>query len=129
MADRSAQDAHTVAMMRGEFLDVDAADLKPYDILDEGRVIRTIHYGWHGGMDVGPCHAEVEIIDLADGPRCLWSPVWGEVQRESFPHGKVRVFRGDLPGFFCTAEIDGPRDPCPSDRCPIRAALTDGEVR
>ncbi|MGH3476012.1 MAG: hypothetical protein ACRDQD_04155 [Nocardioidaceae bacterium] len=118
--------AESVAVVRGEFLDIDAKDLRPYDILGEGRVIQRIVWGWHGGLDVGPCHASVEVIELADGPRCLWSPSWGEMQREPIPTGTVRVFRGDLPGYFCTAEPEGPRDPCGSERCPIRGALTDG---
>lgn len=117
---------HT-GQVRGEFLDITADDLHPYDILDEGRVVRTVHGSWAWShMDVGPCHAEVEIIELADGPRCLWQPVWGEVRREEIPRGTFRVFRGDLPGYFCTAEPDGPRDPCSSDQCPIRVQQFDG---
>jgi len=120
------RDADTVLAVRGEFVDVKAEDLRPYDILGEGRVIRQIVWGWHGGIDVGPCHASVEVVELADGPRCLWSPAWGEMQREPIPTGTVRVFRGDLPGYFCTAEPDGPRDPCSSGRCPIRCTQDDG---
>lgn len=113
--------------MRGEFLDITADFLKPFDILDEGRCVREIQgaLGHWYDMVVGPCHAEVEIIELADGPCCLWRPVWGEVYCEEIPHGTFRVFRGDLPGYFCEAEPDGPRDPCDSDRCPIRCARID----
>lgn len=45
---------------------------------------------------------------------------------EPAPTKSIRVFRGDLPGYFCVLDEDSPRDPCASDRCPIRSAQSDG---
>lgn len=115
-------------MMTGEFLDVAAQDLRPNDILGEGRVIYRIEGAWGHWhrMMVGPCVATVEVVELGDGPRCLWRPKWGTVYWEPIPVGTVRVLRGGLPGYFCEAEPGTDRDPCGSDRCPIQRARLDG---
>lgn len=79
-----------------------------------------IHWGWHSWLEVGSLTAAVEVIELtADDSRCLWRPHWEQLHSEDIPQGTVRVWRGDLPGYFCEAE-PAQRGPCSSGRCPLR---------
>lgn len=107
--------------VRGEFIEIDGQDIKPHDVLGEGRMVHSIHGGHHWTiMDVGPGRAVCEVVELASGPVCAWRIEWGALTEERVPQGTVRVFRGDPPGFFCTADAGTGHDPCTSDRCPIR---------
>lgn len=116
--------------MTGEFLDVDGQELRPLDILGEGRVINQLRGtpGFFYSMLVAPCVAVVQVVELGDGPRCLWSPEWGDGRWEPVPRGQVRVLRGGMPGYFCESARDGRHDPCGSARCPLQGGSLDGDA-
>lgn len=95
-----------------EILNADPDELLPFDMIDEGRRIHTIHRDIETGkvtIDVGLIEIEHRLLMMGDGTvRCFRQPVWGHMETITVNY-PMRIVRG----------VDPHGPPCDHDLCTV----------
>lgn len=85
--------------MVAQVLDVAAHELRPFDIIDEGFVIRSLTSFTRRWQIMEGGQVRAVCINIG-GDQCVWGPEWLTLESRPVPQEPIRVMRGaEMPGY------------------------------